>query len=368
MIGSVWARRITATGLLALAMAVQVACADPPPAEPPPQPAPPPTVEAPPPPPPPEPAKVDPPPPPPPPPPVERAVFEDGRLHLKEEIFFKTGLADIDPKSDDFINYLAFLLREHRRVDFIEIAGHADKRGGEALNVPLTQKRADEVVKHLIANGVDPNRLRAVGYGAYCPVDPADTEEAYAKNRRVEFRILRQEGRDSKSKWDGCDEALKHGMKPLAIPSTAPKSHPRRKGKIVRKGFDLVFFEEVEFTPGSARLDPASEPVLEELRKFLDHDKAITKVRVEGHTDSPQNTPEMVALSKARSKAVGEWLANHGISPGRIVPVGCGSNRPIKTAGGQVDHARTKRTEVHVVEEKGAPVGGPPIPADCSGD
>jgi outer membrane protein OmpA-like peptidoglycan-associated protein len=312
--------------------------------------------------------KVEPPPPPPAPPPrAERAVFEEGRLHLKEEILFKTGLAEIDPKSDEFIAYIAFLVKEHRRVDFIEIAGHADKRGGDALNVPLTQKRADEVVKHLVADGVEPIRLRGVGYGAYCPVDPADNEEAYAKNRRVEFRILRQEGRDSKWKWDGCDEALKHGMKPQPIPATAPKSHPRRKGKIVRKGFELIFYEEVEFAPGSAKLDEASVPVLEDLRKFLDHDKVITKVRIEGHTDSPQNTPDMMALSKARSRAVSEWLANHGITPTRLVPVGCGSSRPIKDKTGAIDHTRTKRTELHVIEEKGAPVGGPP-PGDCAAD
>ena len=128
-------------------------------------------------------------------------MFEEGRLHLKEEILFKTGLAEIDPKSDEFIAYIAFLIKEHRRVDFIEIAGHADKRGGDALNVPLTQKRADEVVKHLVADGVEPIRLRGVGYGAYCPVDPADNEEAYAKNRRVEFRILRNNGNDLRAKW-----------------------------------------------------------------------------------------------------------------------------------------------------------------------
>ena len=121
------------------------------------------------------------------------------------------------------------------------------------------------------------------------------------------------------------------------------------------------------FAPGSANLDPASEPILEDLRKFLDHDKAITKVRIEGHTDSPQNTPDMMALSKARSRAVSEWLANHGIAPNRVLPVGCGSSRPIKDKGGAVDHARTKRTELHVIEEKGAPVGGPP-PGDCAAD
>jgi outer membrane protein OmpA-like peptidoglycan-associated protein len=299
---------------------------------------------------------------------VERITIEGERIVLHEEIFFKTGSAEIDPKSDEFVAYIAFFLKEHNRVDFIEVAGHADKRGGDQLNQTLTQNRAETIVKHLVADGVNPFRLRAVGYGSYCPVDPGNTEEAYAKNRRVEFKVLRQDGKDRNAKWDGCDEALKHGMKPQPIPATAPKSKPRRKGKIIRKGFELIFYEEVEFQPGNAKLGPESEPILEDLRKFLDKDKAITKIRIEGHTDSPQNTPDMVALSKARSKAVAEWLVNHGIAPGRVIPVGCGSNRPIKDKAGKVDHTRTKRTEAHVVEEKGAPVGGPPVPPDCSAD
>jgi outer membrane protein OmpA-like peptidoglycan-associated protein len=103
------------------------------------------------------------------------------------------------------------------------------------------------------------------------------------------------------------------------------------------------------------------------LKLFLDKDPGLGKIRIEGHTDSPQNTPDMVALSKARSKAVAEWLANHGIAPGRVLPVGCGSARPIKSKDGKVDHVRTKRTEAHVIEEKGKPLGAP-VPADCSVD
>jgi outer membrane protein OmpA-like peptidoglycan-associated protein len=302
---------------------------------------------------------------------VKRIELAGDRFKLNEEILFKTGSHEIDPKSQEFVTYIAFTLKEHRGVDFIEVAGHADKRGGDQLNVPLTQKRAEEVVRVLVENGVDPFRLRGVGYGSYCPVDPADNEAAYAKNRRVEFRILRNIGVDSKIKWDGCDEALKHGMKPLAIPATAPKTKPRKAGGklvIVRKGFELVFPDEVHFEPGSAVLHADAAPVLESLKLFLEKDKSVGKIRIEGHTDSPQNTPDMVALSKARSKAVTEWLANHGIAPARLLPVGCGSSRPIKDKAGKIDHARTKRTEAHVIEDKGKPVNGPPVPPDCSVD
>ncbi len=361
-------RMIMGAGLMGLAILAGCGGDNPPPVTPPPPTAEPVAVPAPTPEPPPPPPAPPPPPPAPPPPPV-RLVVEDGRIQLNEEILFKTGSAEIDPKSDEYVAYIAFILREYRGLDFIEVAGHADKTGVDSENLKLTQKRAEEVVKHLVADGVDPRRLRGVGYSSYCPLNPADTPEAYKENRRVEFTILRRNGKDLAAKWGGCDAALSHKLKPIAIPGTAPKTKiVIKKGKIKRKGLALLFPDEVHFQPNSASLDPISEPVLKELQIFLAASPDVGKVRIEGHTDSPTNTPEMVALSKARSKAVAEWLANNGIAPGRLLPVGCGSNRPIKTAKGDVDHTKTKRTEVYVVEEKGKPLGNGPIPSDCVAD
>ena len=77
-------------------------------------------------------------------------------------------------------------------------------------------------MEHLVKDGVDAKRLRAAGFGSYCALDPAHSEAAYAKNRRVEFRILRRNGKDLDTKWGGCDKALAKGQKPEPIPGTAP--------------------------------------------------------------------------------------------------------------------------------------------------
>ena len=138
-------------------------------------------------------------------------------------------------------------------------------------------------------------------------------------------------------KWGGCPAALDHKLKPIAkIPATAPRTkHIAKKGKIKRKGLQLFFPDEVEFTPSSATLHASAAPVLKELQIFLLANKDVNQVRIEGHVDAPVNTPDMVALSKARSMAVAGWLANNGVEPGRLLPVGCGANRPIKNAKGQ---------------------------------
>lgn len=67
------------------------------------------------------------------------------------------------------------------------IEGHASTDGGEEYNMDLSTRRANAVRDYLISNGVDGDRLEAVGYGETRPKAEGDSPEARAKNRRVEF-------------------------------------------------------------------------------------------------------------------------------------------------------------------------------------
>ncbi|MEQ8697478.1 MAG: OmpA family protein, partial [Bauldia litoralis] len=49
--------------------------------------------------------------------------------------------------------------------------------------------RAISVVRHLIDEGIPPERLVAAGFGEFQPIEEGDTEEAYAKNRRIELKL-----------------------------------------------------------------------------------------------------------------------------------------------------------------------------------
>lgn len=72
----------------------------------------------------------------------------------------------------------------------LEIGSHTDARGAQSYNQELSQKRAEAVKAYLVDSGVEASRLRAVGYGETRPIDPAQTSEAYARNRRTEFTLL----------------------------------------------------------------------------------------------------------------------------------------------------------------------------------
>jgi outer membrane protein OmpA-like peptidoglycan-associated protein len=72
----------------------------------------------------------------------------------------------------------------------LELGGHTDNTGDITANQTLSLKRAQSVMKYLVSKGIAGNRLTAKGYGSSKPVDPANTDEAKAKNRRTEVKIL----------------------------------------------------------------------------------------------------------------------------------------------------------------------------------
>lgn len=74
----------------------------------------------------------------------------------------------------------------------ITIEGHCDERGTTDYNLALGQRRADTVKDWMLNQGVPPRRLRVVSYGEEKPVDSGHTEDAWAKNRRVEITAARR--------------------------------------------------------------------------------------------------------------------------------------------------------------------------------
>jgi outer membrane protein OmpA-like peptidoglycan-associated protein len=83
------------------------------------------------------------------------------------------------------------VLKKYKKYS-ITIEGHTDSTGDAAYNVDLSKKRAEAVGKHLIKNGIEPDRLSYVGYGSKYPVDTNDTVDGRARNRRVEFLLQKR--------------------------------------------------------------------------------------------------------------------------------------------------------------------------------
>ncbi len=143
----------------------------------------------------------------------KRVIIADNNIVILDKIQFETGSAKIKPESFPILQAVADAMKEHPEFELIEVQGHADERGGDALNLRLTKDRAKSVSDGLLSRGVDKSRTRSQGYGSYCPLDEAHEESAWEKNRRVEFKIVKMSGQPTGVVL-GCKKAEEKGVKP----------------------------------------------------------------------------------------------------------------------------------------------------------
>lgn len=113
---------------------------------------------------------------------------EAGRIALKRKVFFDTGRASIKPVSYGLLTEVAEALKAFPRMKVV-IEGHTDSVGSSRVNLRISQARAEAVRDYLIAQGIPPERLIAIGFGEDKPLDTNRTRAGRDRNRRVDFTI-----------------------------------------------------------------------------------------------------------------------------------------------------------------------------------
>jgi chemotaxis protein MotB len=120
------------------------------------------------------------------------------RFVLQSEIFFDTGRADLKAEGRAELDKVAAAIVELESQIPAEIPwilrvdGHTDVRpiiGQFKSNWDLSAERAISVVQYLVGKGVKPSRLLAAGFGEFQPIESGTTEDAYRRNRRIEFKL-----------------------------------------------------------------------------------------------------------------------------------------------------------------------------------
>ena len=120
---------------------------------------------------------------------VPLQMIEAGNKVVLKNIFFDTNKFDIKPESKIEMQKLILFLADNPAVT-IEISGHTDNMGNDALNQTLSQNRAKEVYQYLLTKGVPAARLTYKGYGKTQPIASNTTEDGRRQNRRTEFKII----------------------------------------------------------------------------------------------------------------------------------------------------------------------------------
>lgn len=122
--------------------------------------------------------------------PIEVAAIEPNTTIPLNNIFFDFDKAVLKPESFPELNRIVKLMNE-RATMTVEVAGHTDATGPEEYNLGLSERRAKAVTKYFVEKGVSAGRISTVFFGETKPKVSNDTREGRAKNRRVEFTIVK---------------------------------------------------------------------------------------------------------------------------------------------------------------------------------
>jgi outer membrane protein OmpA-like peptidoglycan-associated protein len=124
-------------------------------------------------------------------------VVRAQEIVITQQVQFEVDRANIKKESNELLDGIAKVMKDHPELTKIEVQGHTDNTGKAQHNKTLSQQRADSVKRALTRRGIEDRRLTAVGYGQEKPIADNDTDAGKAKNRRVQFVILEKKAVDA---------------------------------------------------------------------------------------------------------------------------------------------------------------------------
>lgn len=256
---------------------------------------------------------------------------EFAQLFKSTTVQFARNATTLDPNLETFLDRAASLAKQC--VDYaIEISGHADRTGTEAVNLSTSLARAAAARDALQARGVPSARLHVTGYGDSRPLDPSRNRMAYARNRRIELSAIH---------------------KLASPPSTPPTLSAVPTAKLLSMGACHVRLSRVlanasiRFAVNSARVRPAAAKAIGAIariaRRCSNHAIAIN-----GHADRRGTIEENRALSERRADAVRDLLLKQGANANRLSIVGHGALLPLIDTATRKAYAQNRRVDFDV--------------------
>lgn len=153
-------------------------------------------------------------------------IGDNGNIVINESVVFDFGSYAVKKEAKPLLDTLARALGNvlsdanvAANIDTILIQGHTDERGSAQLNWDLSAKRATAVLEHLFeANktlaDTYGNYFSASAYSKFRPINPAKTEDAYQRNRRIEISVI--------PKDDNVRKVIDNYMQSVSPPPAAP--------------------------------------------------------------------------------------------------------------------------------------------------
>jgi outer membrane protein OmpA-like peptidoglycan-associated protein len=108
-----------------------------------------------------------------------------------QSVTFTLGSSTLSDEARSTLDSVASGISGQQSGYLVEIQGFTDSTGSENINVALSQRRAESVLRYLVSKGVPLHRISIVGLGEANPAADNNTRDGRAQNRRVEVRVLR---------------------------------------------------------------------------------------------------------------------------------------------------------------------------------
>jgi outer membrane protein OmpA-like peptidoglycan-associated protein len=113
----------------------------------------------------------------------------EGLALVLGDVFFASGQGELKPEAANSLAPVVEFLAKYPGLP-VRVEGYTDDRGADAANLALSQRRAESVLRALVAAGADAGRLSAVGRGEADPLAGNDSAAGRARNRRVEILVV----------------------------------------------------------------------------------------------------------------------------------------------------------------------------------
>jgi outer membrane protein OmpA-like peptidoglycan-associated protein len=185
--------------------------------------------------------------------PEQLAQVHRGRIVIREPLQFELDTATLLPESVPTLEAVAKVMTDYPQIELLIIEGHASEEGSFEHNYELSNLRATAVYGALLEAGVRPERLSYRALGEIVPVAPGDDEESRARNRRVEFHIVKVR--------DYLDVGPEYGGGMITLPWNGERvPEPRAGDKLLSaEAHPILLEEEYVDQPAPAETIPDQE-------------------------------------------------------------------------------------------------------------
>ena len=134
-----------------------------------------------------------------------------------------------------------------------------------------------------------------------------------------------------------------------ATTGSATQDPPRDVSSLVTLEGDAILVKEtIGFSHGKSEIEESSKDLLDAVARILVNTTAITRLTIEGHTDTTGEPAANQPLSEERALAVKKYLESKGVEPGRLESRGFGSSQPVDSNDTEAGRAKNRRVEFKV--------------------